>query len=201
MFPPPRIKMKASYGLGSDGKVSHFVWIAPIADYSNGGWLYMRGYGRADQPEGAIEEAWAKPDDTAFCERLRSWLAEPLTAFDAFAARVLPRLCAAEPDLNDAYLDLEVSARLNVLPYRGSGPPQYGEPLYIAVDRELKVWLPDVEEALRWSSSGGELTNVHLELRSLEDLWPSLMWPLGELARDRTDDVESLFEGWATPAS
>jgi hypothetical protein len=201
MFPPPRIKAKLSYGLGSDGQVSRFVWVAPIADYNNGEWLYTRSYGHAGQPEGSIKESWAKSDNAVFYERLRSWLAGPLATFETFAARILPPLYMAEPNLDDVYLDLEIIAILNVLPYRGSGALQYGLPLYKPLDQDMTICLPGLDEPPRWAGTNGELTHVYLGSRSLEDLWPSLIEPLGELAHVRMDDIKSLFEGWAISSS
>jgi hypothetical protein len=201
MFPPPQIKMKVSHGLSSDGGVSRFLWIAPMRDYSNGEWLYQSSYGHAHHPEGTIKESWAPAAGSAFRLSLRTWLAEPAAALEAFAAQTLPQLCAAEPEIARACLDLEMTARLNVLPYKGSGPLQHGRPLYIPLDQDLIIWLPEVDEALRWSSSDGDLKDIHLDLRMLEDLWPSLIYPLAALARDRTTDVEALFGGWAAPGA
>jgi hypothetical protein len=72
-------------------------------------------------------------------------------------------------------------------------------PLYLIGGCEMSVWLPEIEEALRWAQSDDEPMEIHLDLRSLEDLYPALMYPLGELASVRQSTIAALFDDWITP--
>jgi hypothetical protein len=199
MFPPPLIKVEMSCGLSSQGRVSSFVSVVPIHDYSNGEWLYLRDYGHPDNPEGVRVESWAPQADAALQEELRAWLAEPLADFEAFAARILPGLCATESELEEMGLGLELTAKFNRSPKSILGQRQDLRPLYLIGGCEMSVWLPEIEEALRWAQSDDEPMEIHLDLRSLEDLYPALMYPLGELASVRQSTIAALFDDWITP--
>lgn len=199
MFPPPLIQVHMSYSLSPQGAVSSFVSVVPSHDYSNGEWLYLRAYGNPDNPEGVRVESWAPQADAAFRQELRAWLAEPLATFEAFAARILPGLCAIEPETDGVNLNLELTAKLDRPPKSIVGPRQSLHPLYLIGGCEMVVWLPEIDEALLWAQADDEPMEIHLDLRSLEDRYPALMYPLGELAYVRQSSVAALFTSWITP--